>query len=583
MLTLQNFEKQLDQTILQRGKQYYQQKAVGTLEESEKDTWMAEVEGSETYTVEVTLKDNNEISGYFCDCPYDGTCKHVAAVFFALRDEIKTQQTKPTKTPKKDIFENLLQTINAKEFQDFVRSYATKNKNFKTEFELFFAEKDNRIDVEKKYDDLIRKIISKYTERGFIHYRASFGLSKEIDKMLDGGTANAAKNNFKDAFALAKVVLKAMMEAITACDDSNGYLGGTIDNAINLFAAIAEAKTAAIDIKDQVFYFLRIELNDKEYFNYGDFGYNLFSIFQNLAVQLNKPEAFLGFIDTQIPKLIGDFENYRKEYYQKSKIEFLKATGKTEEAGKLVLQNLDIVEVRQGEVNNAIDKKDFAAAKKLIAGGIKIANEKNHPGTVSQWEKELLRIAVLEKDISTIRHYTKYFAFDRGFSKDYYQQWKKTFPVAEWKEVIESHIEKTIEKITYDWSQKKNSYWRPSNHPPLLEGLAPVYIEEKYWDRLLALVQQANNLNTTLGYHSYLVSIYPTELLKLYLPALEEYGLKSNGRSDYAYLAEKMKTVMKDIPEGKEKIVAIAQSLIQKFSYKPRRPAMIEELNKVLK
>ena len=149
MLTLQNFEKQLNQSILQRGKQYYQQKAVGTLEESEKDTWMAEVEGSETYSVEVTLKDNNEISGYFCDCPYEGTCKHVVAVFFALRDEIKTQQTKPTKTPKKDIFENLLQTISAKEFQDFVSSYATKNKNFKTEFELFFAEKDNRIDVEK--------------------------------------------------------------------------------------------------------------------------------------------------------------------------------------------------------------------------------------------------------------------------------------------------------------------------------------------------------------------------------------------------------------------------------------------------
>ena len=95
-------------------------------------------------------------------------------------------------------------------------------------------------------------------------------------------------------------------------------------------------------------------------------------------------------------------------------------------------------------------------------------------------------------------------------------------------------------------------------------------------------MQQANNLNTTLGYHSYLVPIYPKELLKLYLPALEDYGLKSNGRSDYAYLAEKMKKVMKDIPEGKEKIIAIAQSLIQKFSYKPRRPAMIEELNKVL-
>ena len=582
MLTLKNFEKQLDQVILQRGKKYYDQKAVVSIEESETDTWIAEVEGSETYSVEVTLKNSNEISEYFCDCPYDDACKHVVAVFFALRDEMKIQQSKPRETPKKDIFENLLQTISAKEYQDFVRRYALQNKNFKAEFELFFASKDSRIDVEKKYADLTGKIIRKYTEGGFIYYRSASGLSKEIDKLLAGGFANAAKNNFRDAFSLAKVVLKTMLEAITACDDSNGNLGGTIDNSINLIAAVAEAKTAAPDMKEQVFNFLLTELSNKEYFNYGDFGYNLFFVFQNLAVQLNKSEAFLGFIDEQLPSLYGDYESYRKEYFQKSKIEFLKATGKAGEAERLIQQNLDIADIRQGEVNKSIDKKDFASAKKLIAGGIKIANEKNHPGTVDHWKKELLRVAVLEKDILTIRHYTKYFAFDRGFSKDYYQQWKHTFPVAEWKEVIESYIKKNIEKITHDWNQNKISYWRPTHHPPLLQNLAPVYIEEKYLDRLLALVQQENSLNTTLDYHTYLVKIYPKELLKLYLPAFEEYGMKSNGRSDYADLVSKMKKVIKDIPEGKEKILAIAQAFKDKFSYKPRRPAMIEELNKIL-
>jgi len=42
------------------------------------------------YQVTVKLEKENEISEYFCDCPYDGsTCKHVAAVLYAQRDELK--------------------------------------------------------------------------------------------------------------------------------------------------------------------------------------------------------------------------------------------------------------------------------------------------------------------------------------------------------------------------------------------------------------------------------------------------------------------------------------------------------------
>jgi uncharacterized Zn finger protein len=582
MLTLQNFDSHINSIILQRGKQYYSNGYVAYIEETGDNIWAAEVEGSETYTVEVTLKKGNEISGYSCNCPYeDGTCKHVVAVFFALRDEMKKPESKTNKTTKKDVFENLLQSVSAKEYQDFIHTYAEKNKNFKTEFELFFAAKDSRIDVEKKYTELVQKLIRKYTDRGYIDYKSSFGLSKEADSLLETGLGYTSKNNFRDAFALAKAVLRPMMKAIENCDDSNGDIGGSIDNAISLLETIAISTTAAIDIKEQLYGFLHTELNDKVYFDYGDFGYHLFSVFQGLAVQLNKPEMFLDFINVQTAKLTGQYDGYRKEYFQKRKIEFLQQTGKITEAGKLVQQNMDIVEVRLGEVNKAIKRKDFVTAKKLIASGIKVAENKEHPGTVAQWHKELLRIAALEKDIPTVRRHTKHYAFDRWFSEEYYNQWKATFTAAEWREEIEKHIEETIHQVTKEWNSGKNKFWKPV-HPPLLSSLAPIYIQEKYWDRLLPLVQQANNLNTTLEYHSHLVKEYPDELLAIYLPALEEHGLKSNSRSEYADLVSKMKKIIKDIPQGKEKILDTAKRLKEKFSSKPRRPAMIEELNKIL-
>ena len=370
-----------------------------------------------------------------------------------------------------------------------------------------------------------------------------------------------------------------MMEAITESDDSNGNIGGTIDDAIRLLEMIADADKAASALKEQIFFFLKTELNNKVYFNYGDFGYELFAVFEKLAVQLNNAEEFLSFIDAQLPKLTGEYDTYRKDFFQTEKITFLKATGKTNEAEKLTLQNLDIKEIRQGEINKAVSKKDYKLAKQLINDGIKAAEEKKHPGTVDQWQKELLRIAVLEKDTKTVRHYTKYFAFDRWFNKEYYNQWKKTYSPSEWTPVIENTIDEKIKKITQEHQKNKSKSWYQLN-PPLLQEMAPIYIEEHYWDRLLQLVLKENNLDTVLRYHEHLVKTYPLELLTVYLPLFEVSGDNANDRSKYADLVIKMKKIIKDIPDGKAKITAIAQNLKIKYA---RRPAMIDELNKILK
>ena len=349
MLTLQNFEKQISTTILERGKLYYSKGCVTYIEESGNDKWEAEVEGSETYTVEVTLKNGSEVSDYLCDCPYDGggICKHIVAVLFALQKEKGKPVKENKKSAKKDVFQTLLQSVSIKELQNFIQSYSAKNRDFKTAFELFFADKDSRIDVEEKYKELVEKLIRKYTSRGYIDYRASNGLSKEVDKLLGAGTGYVAKNNFRDAFALAKAVLKPMMVTIQNCDDSNGNLGGTIESSIELLGEIAGSNEVATDIKEEIFIFLMLQMNDKSYFDYGDFGYNLFHVFQDIAVQLNSTTAFLTFVDVQILNLTGKHDEYQKEFFQKRKIEFLQQTGKADEAEKQVLQNMDIVEVRK--------------------------------------------------------------------------------------------------------------------------------------------------------------------------------------------------------------------------------------------
>ena len=54
---------------------------------------------------------------------------------------------------------------------------------------------------------------------------------------------------------MAKPALKEMMEVITYCDNSNGNIGGTIDNAIRLIEATADADHAAIELKERYLIF----------------------------------------------------------------------------------------------------------------------------------------------------------------------------------------------------------------------------------------------------------------------------------------------------------------------------------------
>jgi len=575
--TIQNFERWVSPVMLKKGKQYYDSEAVLDIGENHGD-WTAEVEGSDIYNITVSLKGDQEIGEYFCDCPYDGDiCKHLVAVFFLMREEIKKQKLASKKGPKKNQFEDLLTKIDADEYRDFIRNYAAKNKDFKIALELFFADKDDRIDVGEKYTDLIRKLIKKFSERGFVDYRSSSGLSIEISKLINKGSELSRQKNYRDAFAIAKSVLKEMMEALTSCDDSSGSMSGTVFGAIELINEIAGFEDAPVDMKEQLFIFLQTELGNNLYFDYGDFGYNLFSPFESLAIQLNKHQQFLSFIDAKVLTLTGKYDDYPKKFLKTKKISFLEAIGRKDDAEALIQQSLDIESIRQAEVNKAIDKNDYITAKKLINDGIRIADAEKHPGTVSRWEKELLRIAVLEKDIPLARYYCKRFAFDRSWlDKEYYNQLKATYSKEEWYAVIEAHISETIQKVTKE--SAKNTWSSPNSQ--LLNALNAVYIEEKYWDRLFALVKNETRLETILQFHNYLAPHYSIELLEIYLPALVLQGDNASDRGQYASLVGAMKRIIKDIPAGKERVIAVAKSLKEKY---PRRPAMIDELNSLLK
>lgn len=576
-MNLNDFENQLDPKIQQRGKEYFLDGNVEYIKEIKKNSWAADVVGTDDYQVKIQLGSNGAIKESACTCPYDygAICKHIVAVLYAIIEK-RSITISPLKKAenKRMTFEKLLQTITQPEYQDFIYHYIKINKKFKDEFELFFAEKNPSFNVEKKYTDLIKKSIKSNTYRGFIDYHASNKLGKELQKFIDISDQFFTKKNYRDAFVLSKIIIKEVSPVFEYCDDSNGFVADCVDQSLDILSELIIA-SVSIEFKEQIALFLKEELQSSIYFRSGDFGYNLTNLYAKISIVIHKTSEFIEFVDNKIERS-KNFD-YDRKFFIQQKIQFLKEIGNENEVQQLIQQNLEVPEIRAIEIDRLIIKKNYEDAKRLLAEGITIAEKKNHAGTIFQWEKELLKIAVLENDIVVIRYFSKKFAFDNTLNELYYNQWKNTFSKEEWREIISEHINMIISKVNeatkkfvlYDGDRLNNS---------LLYYLGPIYVQENYNNQLLELLQKQKSLSNVLNYYPYLKGKFPNEIVEILVPLFAREGDQSEGRSQYKNLAKKMHYVIKDFPESKDKILKVAQKLIVKYS---RRPAMIEELQKI--
>lgn len=576
-----DFEKEVNPVILKRGEEYFDQQAVDDLEETFKGEWSATVHGNDDYSVQVKLNNRQRITHVHCDCPFeDGEiCKHLTAVFFAIR-EAKTVIKAPSgeKTAKKQNattgIKEMMEKISDRELRDFVRYFMEKDKKFKDDFLLYFADKDDSGDLSKKFQDLIRNTIKRNTSRGFIDYRSSRKMAAELTAFLTTLEEFIHKNNYRDALTLAQVMISETIKTIEYCDDSSGSVGEVISNAIELLAQAVE--DVPFLLKEKVVGFLKKELNQKIYFDYGDFGYDLMNIYEKLSLETGQTQEFMSFLDEKIETE----KNSRYDYELKSliirKISFLEKTDGDENIQRMINENLSIPEIRAIEIKKAVGKKEYEKAKKLITDGIKIADKENHSGTVYQWEKELLNIAELEKDVKTIRSLSKKFALERNFSEEYYRKWKATFTPEKSATEVEKAISEIQKKI--ERNAAKSKFYESGKYSALLYSLAPIYMEEQFYDRLLPLVKKVNNLDTCMRYLDVLGEIYPKEMTNLLLVALEHQAQYANSRPNYKDLVHAMKKIIHYIPQANFPIRNLAEKWKKEYI---RRPAMVQELEKL--
>ena len=564
-IPLDQFEQVIDEKILQRGLTYFKKGHVHELEEVSPNTYEAIVEGTEDYTVRLTVE-NNVVTEYSCDCPYDlgPVCKHVAAVIFSLQEEELDLTKKTGKTKKaaksgvkksKSVatqIDELMDKASVEELKELIRTEAKKNAMFRNHV-LSSLEHYNENISKDLYQKQLKAMIRSATDRyGFIDWNKARALGRAVYELLDSAKKQIDHGSFEKAAMVCFAVMEEMLEALNGADDSNGDIGGCIDEATNLLdemAARCESKT----VRKQIFDFCADEF-EKGRFAGWDWHEGLLSSAANLAET-----------DADFDRVLALAEKKQQSDWANERIQMIKYGLLVKKKGqdiadKFLEQNMDNSRFREMAIERALEQKNYAKAVKLAQDGVK-TDMKDKPGLAKEWYDWLLKIAQEQNDTPKIIEYARYPLIDNFRNEqDYFQVLKEHVKPEEW----EAFVDGIVSEI------KAKRRWYDTG----LVGT--IYIWEEKWDKLWEMVKENPTLSTIEQYESYLSKHYAGEIVDLYASLILDYLERNMGRDHYQTACRYIRRMIKLGGKAKaDKLIAQLRTLYAK------RPALMEELDRV--
>ncbi len=567
-MTIQELINQIPSAILHRGQNYFDNGNILQLNKGSNGTWYAKVEGNYgNYELELKADNHNNVTNYYCDCPYDGAiCKHIAAVALAINEK-NTIYTPSAEEVREESWEQLIKDAEPKDLRNFMLDYGMKNQDFRHQIKLAFS---RPVSVENSdnipyYQSQINGIFDNYDDRGFIDYRSSYKAMNDVAQFQIKADDYYSKGNMNEAFCISAAIAMESVKAIQQMDDSSGSCGGAIYESFQVIKNILNNKISD-ELKERIFDWLHEQVQNSDYRNYG-VGDRLEPLFFETAASLKQLDIAHDFIDDQIIQLDKE-DGWSKKYYLQNylghKIDLLKSEGRTAEADNIIDTYLHFEYFRQIRVQQALSENNPDKAEKLILDGIKVAQQDDAPGTVHQWKDQLLELYRQQNETFKYHKLARELFAENTSSINYFKIYKQTSPKEGWPD--------KRNKLIAELKNKKRGYYSGI----CLDDLAQIYIEEQMIDELFEIVRSSNNIHTIMEYTDHLKEKYPAELVEYYRAAIEIQA-ESTGRHVYVELVQYLKQMAK-LKGGLPAAKALKESLLDKYK---NRSAMKEEFRKL--
>ena len=578
MIALDNFESCVPYRILLRGEEYYEIGAVSELEEDSPGEWTATVEGTENYSVEISM-DGKEIKSWYCDCPYDGEiCKHVVATLLAIRDNEKKVNRSAFSKVKVEVEEavvidetvdiqQLLSFANPQELSQFIYEYASMHSEFKTallnrfmakELSATSKEKDYRAEIQSVFNDSYYNRKSRYHNR-YDDFDCDWEtVFNRMDTFLEKADFFLNVGNIDTTIDIALQTLRSIGEnyedGLLYNDDL--YPSDYCEQAGDLLIKVIEHPKTTQKQKTAILQELGQLAKLSTYRDYDLYDIDELLMKINLSVQ--PAEKALELIDKLLEERKDTYDLYQIVL---RKVNLLTGLHEEQKAADTIRQYIYLTEIREMEVDKLIASCQYDEAIRLLNEGIEIAEKEEHIGTVDEWLKTKLRIYEMTHQTSDVINTCRLLFVSGRDRLEYYSKLKTLVPKEEWKSFLDTMMKETQFSKYFSFGENDE---------------AEIYVREKDYERLFMLLLSVNynQLKALMKYAHHLKNTHSEPLIAMYASLLNDYAEQNMGRNHYEFVAQAL-LCAKKLNGGQEAV----KRLVAEFRIKyKRRPAMMEVL-----
>ena len=385
----------------------------------------------------------------------------------------------------------------------------------------------------------------------WVDYQAQRRLSSRIDGVFDVAYKSVKNGDFESAIEAGFEILRRNIKLINHNDDSCGYLGGIMDEAMRLLHDIADQ-----DLNDDSREFFmeccRERLHDKTFTGWG-LHLDFYELLVALAHTPTECRQLIKEIETD--KRLSD--NYEAPYHLKFIHKLIEKSEGKEAALKFLMQNLQVEDFRKQAIDNAISANDFVQAYQLGEDGIR-QDEKQRLGYVSTWNACLLKTAQAEGNLERIVTYARRLYLDHyNIDGDFYAILKDNVPQEQWNEFALQLAEDAL-------------------HHRKGELYAEICARENWHQRLMDFVIQILDIRMLRKYEDMLLVCHREEIIDCYIRyiwyVMEGYRCRGTYREVCRYLRH-----IHHLGAG-QLVVTVADELRTKY---PRCPALLDELDQL--
>ncbi|WP_432357118.1 hypothetical protein [Sporosarcina sp. UB5] len=383
-MNLYHFEERVGSDIVDRGFDYYSAGFVTDLVRKGEGRYSAHVEGADMYEVAVSLDEEGNILSTYCDCPYTmgPVCKHEVAVYYELIERLKGDEI-PDETVGELNLKTTLEQLSKEKLVDILLNLAENDTTLYNEllfnYSIYEDEKQEIARCKRLIDSIVDKYLGK---EGFITYNNAGDFADELSGVLN------KVETLKDplmAIEIAGLVLNEGVQSFQYADDSNGDIGGLIDETIQTMHLITNASLEIV-VQNELFDKL-IHLSKSDVFEgWDDFRIDVLGICSKFAGNEQIRMTLMNELASKIDDAAeGHYDRYANERIHNLMYDIIEAHCPTEEARQFLREHINYPSFRKRLMQYEMDEGNYENVLALASEGERM--DKDYGGLVARWKK----------------------------------------------------------------------------------------------------------------------------------------------------------------------------------------------------